>query len=77
MTGRGTRPRRHLVPSSHRRRGLDGTKAFIGEVIQAAQAAGTHTGFLRVLDERVAAWAAATDALVQHVARAEGAGRPH
>ncbi|MEU1366630.1 hypothetical protein ABZ454_10895 [Streptomyces sp. NPDC005803] len=38
---------------------------FIGEVIQAAQAAGTHTGFLRFLDERVAVWAATTEALAQ------------
>ncbi|MET9510740.1 hypothetical protein ABZX62_20160 [Streptomyces flavidovirens] len=38
---------------------------FLGELIQAAQFAGTHTGFLRALDERVAAWAATTEALTR------------
>ncbi|MFD9920674.1 hypothetical protein [[Kitasatospora] papulosa] len=36
---------------------------FIGELLQAAQTAGTHTGFLRALDERATAWSASTEAL--------------
>ncbi|MER6236561.1 hypothetical protein AB0I87_13665 [Streptomyces sp. NPDC049952] len=36
---------------------------FIGELLQAAQAAGTHTGFLRALDDRVAAWSTSAEAL--------------
>lgn len=33
---------------------------FLGEVIGAAQAAGTHTTFLKELDTLVAAWAEAS-----------------
>ncbi|MGW0854199.1 hypothetical protein [Streptomyces sp. NPDC002690] len=39
--------------------------AFLDELIKAAQTTGTHTGFLHALDEAVAAWAAATEAVTQ------------
>ncbi|MFC4609704.1 hypothetical protein ACFO9E_18065 [Streptomyces maoxianensis] len=42
---------------------------FLGEVIEAAQAAGTHTSFLRALDERAAAWAASAVALAWYGVR--------
>ncbi|WP_405459664.1 hypothetical protein OG786_20850 [Streptomyces sp. NBC_00101] len=43
--------------------------AFLDELIKAAQTTGTHTGFLHALDESVAAWAAATDAVCKDLVR--------
>ncbi|MGW3735744.1 hypothetical protein [Streptomyces sp. NPDC005148] len=36
---------------------------FLDEVIRCAKIAGTHTGFLRVLDERAAAWGVTAEAM--------------
>ncbi|MFE9950207.1 hypothetical protein ACFYRJ_22125 [Streptomyces sp. NPDC005531] len=36
---------------------------FLDEVIRCAKIAGTHTDFLRVLDERAAAWAVTAEAM--------------